>query len=87
MPNTPTSSGFTLLDFIEKRHGRYLGKAIFRMPSGAVREIDVYRDEFDSWDDALSVRNVNHEIQVAMRCALREARPELNLDEGEGAGQ
>jgi hypothetical protein len=84
MPHTP-SAGYTCLGIAGKPHGRYLGEATFRAPSGAICVVAVYRDQqvwFDTLTDpeVLAPGSLLREAQVAMRQALHDMHPELFVD-------
>jgi hypothetical protein len=91
MPNTHTSSAYTLIAFRKNPHGLYLGEATVRAPSGTIREVSVYSDRgiyFGAVDaETLSIGNLLHETQIALRVALREVHPELFLEEDGEAAQ
>jgi hypothetical protein len=71
------SPGYTLIQFRPRPHGRYLGGAIWRMPSGCIARTSVYREHgiyfgpVAASPDLFSAAALGHECSrgCARRCA------------------
>jgi hypothetical protein len=80
------SSGFECIGFKFRPHRNFLGTAYFRLPSGQVQPVAVYRHDgelyfsdhgLDPNRQPLSVGEATEQIQTALRVALCEVCPEL----------
>jgi hypothetical protein len=86
MMSANPAAEIALLAFDEKRHGTYLGDAVFRLPSGARRRVAIYHDHgiylgAARPDHELCIgRELFREVQIVLRAALPDVDPELFVD-------
>jgi hypothetical protein len=85
------SSGFECIGYKSRPYRDFIGTALFRLPSGEVLPVAVYRHggeiyfsdhRLDPSCQPLSVGAATAVIQIAMRVALRETCPQLFIAGG-----